>query len=114
MINLNVLATIASDLELKSVGNNGATVCKFSVAMNETIGKNEDGTYKEATSFFRCELWASGAEYLVNNASKGDGITFTGTPRQDKWEDKETGEKRETVYFRINTFRIIPKKVRQE
>lgn len=114
MINLNGWATIASDLELKSVGQNGAVVCRFSVAMNETVGKNDDGTYKEISSFFRCELWDSGAEYLVNNANKGDGITFSGTPRQETWEDKETGNKRESVYFRINKFRIIPKKNRAE
>jgi single stranded DNA-binding protein len=114
MINLNGWATIASDLELKSVGANGASVCRFSVAMNETIGKNDDGTYKEITSFFRCELWDSGAEYLVNNAHKGDGITFSGTPRQEKWVDKDTGDNRESIYFRVNKFRIIPKKVRAE
>ena len=108
MVNLNGWGTIATDPEIKELPS-GVKVCKFTIAQNEFIGKNEDGTSKEISSFFRCELWDTGADYLYNNAKKGDRLAFSGTPRQETWKDKDTGNNREAVYFRINKFLVIKK-----
>ena len=119
MFSVNGWGTIVQAPELKQVGEN-AKVCEIRVVQNERI-RNSDGTYREISSFFSAECWDSAAQYMYDNANKGDVITFEAVPREDTWDKKvvkpdgtEGVEKRSKVIFRIKNFQVLERKAKKE
>ena len=94
-----------ADPVLHPVGE--TNVCKFSLAFNEF--RKVDGERKKFTHFFDFEIWDKAAELIHQYRRKGDLIEITCLPRQQKWNDKETGEPRSKVVFRVNEFSFMPK-----
>jgi len=81
-------------------------VCKFSLAVNEY--RKVAGERKKYAHFFDFEIWDKAAELIHKYRRKGDLIEFYGTARQQKWNDKETGEPRSKVVFRMDDFTFLP------
>ena len=100
------LVRLTRDPVLKPVGE--THVCDFGVAVNEFYMK--DGERQEISNFFECQLWDKGAEVFAKYAKKGHQVVIEARPRQDAWVDKETGEKRSKVYFRVDNFRFVTPK----
>lgn len=98
-----------ADPELKSVGDEDrqTVVCKFTLAINEF--RKVNGERKKYAHFFDFEIWDKAAEVIHKWRGKGDLIEFTATPRQQKWNDKESGEPRSKVVFRMDDFTFIPR-----
>lgn len=90
---------LTHDLELQRTKDN-VPYCKFTVANND--GKRHPD---DKGNFFRCEVWAEGAEAMVEKFSfrKGSPIMITGWMRHDEWEDKE-GNRRQQVVLRVERF----------
>lgn len=82
---------ISSDLELKS--KNGASgefkYCNFSVATNNKPYIKKDGTKIDQTSDFH-DIYATNkmAEYISNNAKKGDKILINGKLTKNSYTDR--------------------------
>lgn len=99
------IVIISTELNLKEI--NGTThVLNF---VGRTVDRVKDGSgeYKSVANFFHFEIWDTAAEYLANNAKKGDSlVVLSATPKEHTW-DKD-GEKHSRVIFRINKFKVIP------
>lgn len=91
------------DPELKEVGN--THVCEFSLAVDEF--RKINGERKKYTNFFDFVIWDKAAELVVEHKRKGDQIAVECTARQDKWQDKNTGEQRSRVIFRVDDFTFL-------
>jgi single-strand DNA-binding protein len=90
----------------------GTNLTKFTLAFNERVKVKEEVV--ERSHFFDFEAWDKGAETICKYFDKGDVIVLNSvTPRQDKWEDKETGAKRSRVIFRLNEFSFLPSNPRR-
>jgi single-strand DNA-binding protein len=98
------IGRFVADPVLRDAG--GTSVCDFTLAFNE-YRKSKDGqeSYRQA-HFFEFVVWDKAAEFIVDNAKKGDRIFVECTARQDKWEDKE-GQKRQRTFFRVNSFELL-------
>lgn len=97
----------ATQPTLKQIPN-GTNVSEFRLAFHERI-RGKDATVKEDTHFFDFVVWDKAAEVICKYFSKGDPIYVAdATPRQDSWTDKDTGQKRSKVYFRMNEFQFLP------
>ena len=74
----------------------GKDVCSFSVA---TGGKwtSKTGQEYDDTCFVDCEAWGQTAVFLGGHGYKGDLVYVFGKLRQDKWQDKETGQTRTKI-----------------
>jgi single-strand DNA-binding protein len=81
-------------------------VCKFSLAVNEY--RKVAGERKKYAHFFDFEIWDKAADLIHKYRKKGDLIEFYGTARQQKWNDKETGEPRSKIVFRMDDFTFMP------
>lgn len=92
-----------SDPVLRQVGE--TSVCEFSLAINEY--RKIAGEKKKIVSFLEFQLWDKGAEVVAKYCKKGDLINVSATPRQDRWEDRTTGQKRSKVIFRIDEFELM-------
>ena len=86
---------------------NETQVCKFSLAINEY--RRVNGERKKFPHFFDFECWDKAAELIAKWRHKGDLIEFYATARQQKWNDKNTGEPRSKVMFRMDDFTFLPR-----
>lgn len=92
---------------LQNAGN--SKVSKFRLVFDEKR-KSKDGSLVKNSHFFDFEIWDRAAELVVENFDKGDTIYIVqATPREDKWQDKETGQNRSRVVFRIDEFSFVPR-----
>lgn len=82
-------------------------VCKFALAVNEF--RKVNGERKKYAHFFDFEIWDKAAELIHKWRRKGDLIEFYGTARQQKWNDKESGEPRSKIVFRMDDFTFLPR-----
>lgn len=98
------------DPELKEVGE--TYVCEFSLAVNEY--RKINGERKKYTNYFDFVIWDKAAQLIDQYCEKGDLLEFYATARQDKWNDKETGQPRSKVVFRVDNFSFLtPKSVKE-
>lgn len=61
--------------------------CKFSLAVNERIKKND--VWEDYTSWIDVVAWGSLSDQIVKQLSKGSRIALTGRLRQDKWQAQD-------------------------
>lgn len=84
-------------------------VCQFSLAFTSYRGKGENR--KEEVDYFDFVAWDTGARVIEEYCDKGDLISIVAQPRNDRWEDKETGKPRQKTLFRVEEFKLIGRTV---
>jgi single-strand DNA-binding protein len=71
----------------------GAAVCDFTIAINRKFTK-KDGEKGEEVAFVDVTSWNRQAEIAAEYLKKGRPVLVSGRIVQDRWEDKDTGQKR--------------------
>lgn len=106
MFRANGIGRFVAKPELRQTPN-GTNVTRFTIVFNERVKVKDE--IIERPHFFDFEAWDKGAEVICQHFDKGDVINIvSATPRQEKWEDKETQQKRSKVSFRVNEFAFVP------
>jgi single-strand DNA-binding protein len=105
MITATGIGRFVKDPVLEQVAN--THVCKFTLAVEEFVRSKGATESKKYTNFFDFVAWDKAAELIAERKKKGDQLFFQATPRQDKWQDKETGQNRSKIVFRLDEFRFI-------
>lgn len=81
----------------------------FTLCWNERR-KDSKGEWVDTPNFYEFEVWADGAEALCKIFAKGDPIFVEqATARQHNWNDKETGQPRSKIVFRLDKFSPCPR-----
>lgn len=78
---------ICSDLELKT-GNTGTSYLNFRMATNQGVKKADGSGYDNVASYHNIVCFKKAAEYLANNASKGDGVYVEGSIKYSEKDGK--------------------------
>lgn len=94
-LNLNkviIAGRITATLELRQTPN-GASVCMFSVAVNQKVYKQGE---EQKTDFLDVIAWGKIAEFVCTYFRKGDAICICGRLSKSAWEDKN-GNKRSST-----------------
>ncbi len=99
-----LMGNLTRDPELRYT-NNGFAVARLSIAVNERY-TTRGGEKKEIVSYFDCEVW-NGAELICDRLRRGAPLFIEGRLRQDTWEDKSTGEKRNKIKIVVDNFQFI-------
>lgn len=94
------IGNIVHDLKSKDVG--GKTCLTFALATNFKYGDKEDSCFIDVT------FWEKSAENIMKYFKKGDPILVEGELRQEKWEDKTTGDKRSKHVIRGTSWGFLP------
>ena len=100
------MGNLVRDPELREIAG-GKKVLNFSIAVNRRF-KRENGSAKE-TAFLDCEAWDTGAEMIAKYFKKGSPIIIHASVKQETWDDKESGQKRSKLRFRVNQFEFVPR-----
>lgn len=108
--NVMLIGRITRDLDDKSFGyTTGANpTCRanVSIAVNRSR-RTQDNTWEDEVSYFDVTIWGKTAENLKPYLSKGKQIAVEGYLKQDRWEDKATGEKRSRITIQANTVQLL-------
>lgn len=110
-MNLNkvhLAGNITRDPELKKT-NSGQSVCEISLAINHRY-KTSAGVEKDEVVFIGAILWAKVAESFARHVRKGQNVYLEGRITQDKWDDKNTGEKRTKTKIVVNEWQFCGRK----
>lgn len=92
--NVSIMGRLVRDPELKTAGQNGASVVRFTIAVDRNFkGKNEAD--KQA-DFFDCVAWRQTAEFVDKYFSKGNLIIVNGELQTRTW-DSDDGVKRKAT-----------------
>ena len=84
----------------------GTAVATFTVACNRKW-KGNDNEIKEDVEFIDCKAFSGTAETIANHLSKGNPIFVEGRYSTERWEDKNTGEKKSRVRIVVEKFQFI-------
>lgn len=72
----------------------GMAVCDISLAVNSNWTDKKTNERKEEVTFIDVTLWGRTAEIAGEYLTKGRPVLIEGRLQQDRWDDKETGQKR--------------------
>ena len=72
----------------------GTAVCDITLAINHNYTDKRSNERREEVSFIDNTLWGRTAEIAGEYLAKGRPVLIEGRLQQDKWDDKETGQKR--------------------
>lgn len=100
-----LIGNLCRDVEIRLTPA-GLAVGEFSIAVNRTW-KEEDGTKHDECSFFNCVAFGKRAETLAEYVKKGHSILLETRAKQEVWEDKKTGDKRQAVKFIVESFTFL-------
>lgn len=106
--NVQIGGKVTRNIELKQTSG-GKNVCHFTVAVNRTVGRDED----KKADFFDCEAWDSKAEFISKFFRKGSSIFVTGELRKDDWTDKD-GNYKSTFKIRVKEVDFVDSKAESE
>jgi len=81
---------------------NGKGKASLGVAVNRRY-KDNDGEWKDATSFIDVDVWGKQAELCSQNIHKGDVVLVDGELESQSWDDKD-GQKRYKLI--VKAFRV--------
>ncbi len=100
-----LMGNLTRDPEMR-VTPGGFSICKFTVAVNRKF-KSQDGQEKEEVAFIDVDSFGKQAEVISKFFGKGKPILVEGRLRQDKWDDKTSGEKRSKLMVILEGFSFV-------
>lgn len=103
------VGNLTADPETRLIGEKDTTVFDGSLAINRSY-KDKEGRKVEDVDFIPFTAFGKAAEILAKYLQKGDSVLLSGPMRQDKWEDKETGQKRSMLKLRVENFTLLNNK----
>ncbi len=74
--------------EFKQIGQKNTDLATFSIAVNQYNGPNKEDT----TVWYDVNLWG-GFSKFASDLQTGDRVTVLGTPKLDRWQDKDGGQR---------------------
>jgi len=108
MMTLNrvmLAGNLTRDPELRRTPN-GAAVAVFGLAANERFATRQ-GEQREEVCFVDIEIWGKQAETCCQYLTKGAPAFVEGRLRCDRWEDKQTGQRRSRLFVRADRVQFL-------
>lgn len=99
-----LVGNLTRDIEIRTTPS-GVQVADISIAINDRIKRGND--WVDETSFFDCTAFGKTAELIQRFGSKGRPVLFECTIRQDRWQDKTSGQNRSKVKFIIDSVTFL-------
>jgi single-strand DNA-binding protein len=102
-----LLGNLTRDPEVRYTPN-GIAVASFAIAVNRKY-KQGDET-REEVSYIDIVVFGKQAESCGQYINKGDSVLIDGRLQQRRWDDKETGQKRNKIEVVANQVNFMPKR----
>jgi single-strand DNA-binding protein len=99
-----VIGRLVKNPEIKYT-TNGTPVTKFSIANNFSFTQNNEK--KDYTSYFDINVWGNQAVVCEKYLKKGSQVAIVGSLRQNRWNDKATGQTRSKVEITASSIQFL-------
>ena len=90
----------------------GTQVVNFSLGINETY--RVDDEQRQITTFVDVQVWGPSAENFAKLVRKGQEVFIEGPLRQDRWEDKQTGQNRSKLFLKAERWQFTQYRRQEE
>ena len=90
----------------------GMAIASFSIAVNHSTKKGDQ--WVDEANFFDVKAFGRQAENLKPYLTKGKMVGIDGYLRQDRWQDKQTGQNRSKVVIMTNDLQLLGGKSNNE
>lgn len=100
-----LIGNLTRDVEVRYTPS-GTAVADVSLAINESY-KGKDGSKVDNAVFVDCTLWGKTAELAGQYLAKGKPVMFEGRLTMEKWDDKETGQKRSKMKVTVESMQFL-------
>ena len=112
---VTIAGRVSQDLGERSyaITAGGTAVLSFSIATNRPVRVSE-GEWDDEASFFDIVVWGNQADSLRKRLAKGQTVLVDGSLRQERWQDKKSGQKRSAVRIVADYVQICGKRKGQE
>ena len=97
---ITMVGNVGREPELRRLPD-GATVCNFNVAVNETARDR-----KSSATWFRISVWGERAAICADNLKKGSAVYVAGRLKSKQWEDKQ-GERHTSLEVKATDVRFF-------
>lgn len=94
--------TVDSKLEYT---NAGTAIASFAIAVNRSRKMGDH--YEDEASFLDCKILGKTAENLSQYLTKGKPVAVTGTLKQERWQDRQTGQNRSMHRLLVQEIRLL-------
>lgn len=101
--NITIIGRLTKDAELKQ---SEYSIGFFTIAVNRKK-KHTDGNYEDEASFFDVNVFGRYAETIIDRLKKGVQVCVTGELKQERWQDKGSGQNRSRVLITADSIQII-------
>jgi len=98
-----MIGRLVRDIEVKIYGE--TTIGNFSIAVNNI--KKIDNEYIDEVSFFDCVIFGKLVISLQRFLTKGKQIAIKGYAKQERWQDKQTGQNRYAIKFICEQIQLL-------
>jgi single-strand DNA-binding protein len=85
----------------------GTAVCDITLAINHNYTDKRSNERREEVSFIDITLWGRTAEIAGEYLAKGRPALIEGRLQMDKWDDKETGQKRSKLKVVADSMQLL-------
>ena len=100
-----LMGNLTRDPEVRQ-SQNGTTIAKTGLAINDRIPDGQGG-WKEETSFFDVVIFGKRADAFGRFLQKGKPVLIEGRLKQDRWQDKDSGQNRTKVEVIIDNWEFV-------
>lgn len=100
-----LMGNLTRDPELRQT-QSGTSVCKFSIAVNESYTA-QDGTKRDNATFVELNAFGKTAENIAKFFRRGDPILIEGRLKQESWNDKQSGQDRSKLVVIVEKFEFV-------
>lgn len=107
MNRVTLFGRLGTDPEVKSVGREGTSLCKFRLATSERVKKGEK--WEEETEWHSVTIWGKRADAAGKHLKKGDRLLIEGKLQTSSYEDRE-GVKRYSTEVIVQDFEFASDK----
>lgn len=101
---ITMVGNVGRDPELRQLAD-GAKVCNFNIAVNET-SRDKKGRLSSAPTWFRITVWGERAAICARNLRKGSAVYVVGRLKPKQWEDKQ-GERHISLEVKASDIRFF-------
>jgi len=101
-----LLGNLTRDPQVRYI-QSGSAVTELGLAVNRSWYDKQSNQRKEEVTFIDVTLWGRDAEIAGEYLSKGRPVLIEGRLTQDRWDDKETGQKRSKLKVIAESMQLL-------
>jgi single stranded DNA-binding protein len=82
----------------------GTAVISFSVASTVYLGKNDDGSKKEQTTWWKVTAWEDAADMVARSVVKGQRVTCFGRISAEAYPSRDGGDPKASLVLTLDKY----------